>query len=622
MVLFMTLACSDYKLRGETDAGAPHDSGLVGSDTGSHNDDDVCETLEASAYEVGVGDHCIEHEGSFTPIVEWESTGSGCTALPVVGDLDGDGIPEILVNKSSLSFPGVIHALHGDGSGELWQAAVDIPYGGSPAIGDVDDDGIPEVATAREYAQSLFADGDYTVLLLDNEGNQIWESDHFMGLDFDWTAAPIFSDMDHDGTPEIIVGRVILDSLTGETRGVGEYGHGSYGITMLGDFFIAEGSASAVTDLDLDGQEEVIVGNAIYDVNGTAIWSDPNGFDGMIAVGNLDADPEGEFVAITGNTFRAHDTDGSILWGPNTIPSGNILSVPAIGDLDLDGSPEIILAGGNELWTLHADGSLMWKTNVKDESGATGASIFDFEGDGSPEVVYIDEIEMAVYDGLTGALKFYSSEHASGTMMDYPVIADVDADDQAEIVVCHDGYSSAMSVYGDADESWPPVRKLWNQHAYSISNINDDFSIPVTATPGFSATNTWHAAIGTDAFSLGADLEAEIVEVCEDDCDVGTVHVMTRLHNKGVEEIPAGVNVALYGFDGAYRYVLGTATTDAAVPSGWSSEGIEFTVVADSLASMETLTLVVDDDGTGTGAIAECSESNNDFNVTGPFCAE
>ncbi len=207
-------------------------------------------------------------------------------------------------------------------------------------------------------------------------------------------------------------------------------------------------------------------------------------------------------------------------------------------------------------------------------------------------------------------------------MFDYPGIADVDDDGHAEIVVCHDGYSSAMSVYGDADESWPPVRKLWNQHAYSISNINDDFSIPVTATPGFSATNTWHAAIGTDAFSLGADLEAEIVEVCEDDCDVGTVHVMTRLHNKGVEEIPAGVNVALYGFDGAYRYVLGTATTDAAVPSGWSSEGIEFTVVADSLASMETLTLVVDDDGTGTGAIAECSESNNDFNVTGPFCAE
>ena len=55
-------------------------------------------------------------------------------------------------------------------------------------------------------------------------------------------------------------------------------------------------------------------------------------------------------------------------------------------------------------------------------------------------MVYIDEVEMAAYDGATGALKFYSTEHSSATIFDYPVIADVDGDDHAEIVVCHDGY--------------------------------------------------------------------------------------------------------------------------------------------------------------------------------------
>ena len=29
----------------------------------------------------------------------------------------------------------------------------------------------------------------------------------------------------------------------------------------------------------------------------------------------------------------------------------------------------------------------------------------------------------------------------------------------------------AVTVYGDTDKSWPPGRKVWNQHAYSITNV-------------------------------------------------------------------------------------------------------------------------------------------------------
>ena len=39
-----------------------------------------------------------------------------------------------------------------------------------------------------------------------------------------------------------------------------------------------------MTDLDLDGEMEVIVGNARYDMNGNAIFYDPTAGDAMIAV--------------------------------------------------------------------------------------------------------------------------------------------------------------------------------------------------------------------------------------------------------------------------------------------------------------------------------------------------
>ncbi len=620
LISVLLLGCSDYKLRGEEDNnGNGRDSGYDWDDTGDA--DDVCEGGDFAATEVGLSDHCYAGDGSFTPIVEWDyGDATGCTAQPAVGDLDGDGMPEIVINISPLSFPGTLTALHGDGSGVLWTVNAEVAYGSGATLADVDDDGSPEVFYAKEYTQSLFTEGDYTVVALDSAGKQVWESEHFIGLDFDWATAISVSDMDHDGVPELVAGRVILNAVTGDTLGVGEHGRGSYGISGFGDFSISEGSVSAIADLDLDGVEEVVTGNAIYAIDGSTLWADPSEDDGMIAIANLDSDPEGEFIAISYNTYRAHDTDGSILWGPTAINKGNILSVPAVADLDLDGFPEFVVAGGNELRVVNHDGSILWTAKAQDESGATGASIFDFEGDGQPDVVYIDEIEMIAFDGATGAVKFYSTEHASGTMFDYPAIADVDADDQAEIVVCHSGYASALSVYGDQDESWPPARQVWNQHAYSISNINDDLSVPTTAVPGFTDTNTWHSAIASDGYGLVADLEGSILDVCEDDCDAGTVRVVVRMDNKGAEAIGAGVNLALYGDIGAYRYLLAQHTTTADVDSGWSTEGIEFELIADQLAQVEMLYLEVDDDGTGTGAIAECSEKNNTFEWAGPFC--
>ena len=617
----LVVGCSDYRLWQKDDGFGTDDTATL-DDTGIVDLPDECGDVNLSAIEAGFSDHCSTGEGSFTPIIEWNAPTGGCLAGPAIGDLDNDGMPNIVyVHMDNLfSETGKLVALEGDGSGTLWEAGHGtIAYGTPPAIADLDQDGSPEIVVVRLYESSLFGAGDYTVIAYDAAGQVFWESEHFVEAEFDYATAVGVHDMNHDGDPEVVAGRVILNS-DGSTRGVGQQGRGSYGLVQFGGFLIGESAVSAVADLDLDGQEELITGNAAYDIDGNTLWS-TGGDDGMVAIANLDGDPEGEILAITGNTVKAMDTDGSVIWGPKAIPSGNILSTPAVGDLDLDGWPELVVAGGNELWVLNHDGSVLWTASVTDESGATGASIFDFEGDGLPEVVYIDEVEMAAYDGATGALKFYSTDHASNTMFDYPVIADVDADDQAEIVVCHNGFGPALSVYGDQDQSWVTARKVWNQHPYSIGNINDDLSVPINPTPGFADHNTWHSAISTSGLGLVHDLEGEIIDVCDVQCLEGTVYVSVRVLNKSAEEVvPAGTPMTLYKIVSGEQSLVMSFALNQDVSPGMSSTGIVLELPSEDVADADSLRFVVDDDGTGTGSIAECAESNNAWNWDGPFC--
>lgn len=622
LFVMLGLGCTEFKLY-ESDGTNNGGNGDTGSTSLGDPIPDSCAPPEARAEELGIGDRCpVEPSGGFTPIVEWSyGEGKGCLSLPIVADINLDGAPEILLNVTGLfNTPGELVVLHGDGTGVMWSQNAQLAYGSPVAAGDIDGDGRVEIVSVREYQSALFDAGDYTIQAWDENGAQIWESDHFVGLDFDWATAPVLADIDGDGVVEIIAGRVILNP-DGTTRGVGTMGRGSYGVTQLGDLVMSESSVPAVADLDLDGYQEIIVGNARYDAEGNVLWSDSTQEDAMISVANLDDDPEGEVIAVSYNTVRAVDTDGSIMWGPITYQDANIMSTAAIADVDFDGYPEIVVAGGNQIHCLNHDGSTLWTSSATDESGATGASIFDFEGDGKMEVVYIDEVQMVALDGETGAIKFRSQEHASNTMFDYPVVADIDGDDNAEILVCHNGYSHAFSVYGDQDSSWVSARPLWNQHAYSIGNINDDLTIPVLTEPSFVTSNTWHSALSSGSSGEGlVNLEPDVVDLCLDDCSNGTVFLTFRVHNSSASDLSESFFVTVFAVDeNGTRAVEKLEVTDS-IAGGWTNDSILVPIAASALAGADQLLLSLDDDGFGVGLLEECSEQDNLLYVDGPFC--
>ncbi len=533
--------------------------------------------------------------GSFNPEIEWKY-GSSSYAGPVAagqivdtnesGAIDPTDMPVILIYQG-----GAVIALLGDGSGVAWEAPGAYGLAGSGiALGDLEGDGWPEVITA----------GSNKVCALNGQtGAEKWCLAGLAHPDFATSGYnfPSVVDMDGDGLAEVTVARIIIDSA-GNLIAKGSLGKGGTA---------SYGAMSVPADLDLDGQVELITGNAAYDVDGNVVWQN-GGLDGMVAVADFDLDGDGEIVKVTGKTVVGMETDGTEVWGPLNYP-GN-MGAPAIDDLDGDGTPELLFAAQNSLVAMEWGGDVIWTAAITDSSGAAGPSLFDFEMDGYPEVLFADEQKIRFFSGLDGAVKFSSDAHQSGTILEYPVVADVDNDGEVEIVLGHHTANNtigAVTVYGDADHTWPPGRKIWNQYAYSITNVGPLGEIPKVAAANWPEYNNFRSAdIGLPPGDY-IDLLAEVLSSCTDDCS-DVAYIAARVRNAGNVEAPAGISLTLRA--GMGGPVLGTEVTQDVIPPGKTGEVVVFTVQAAELG-MSDPEVTVDDLGDGTGDIFECVEENN-----------
>ena len=88
----------------------------------------------------------------------------------------------------------------------------------------------------------------------------------------------------------------------------------------------------------------------------------------------------------------------------------------------------------------------------------------------------------------------------SATVVEYPVVADVDNDGSAEIVVGSSHYlvySGDMSeyptvqVFEDAESRWIQARRIWNQHTYHVTNVREDGTIPQVEPKHWLSLNTF-----------------------------------------------------------------------------------------------------------------------------------
>jgi uncharacterized repeat protein (TIGR01451 family) len=554
--------------------------------------------------------------GAFNPVEKWTWTGSSILPeynqvmqMPAVANLTDDNndgfidekdIPDIIFGTfipGGDYCRGVLRAISGDNGSEIFTVtnpAYMISTCSGFAVGDIDNDGKVEIV-ARKSGYEL----DNGIIVFEDDGTFKWQYDNvYVGI-----GGPSIAALDNDGIPEIIIGDTVLNN-DGSLRWHGaRQAQGNGGV----------GPFSLIADIDLDGHPEVVAGNTAYRYDGSEYWWNNNVLDGFNAIGNFDDDPYPEIVLVTniyyGKVYLLEHT-GEIKWGPVVIDEGRG-GPPTVADFDGDGKPEIGVAGLSRYVVIDTDGSIKWSSITQDaSSNVTGSSVFDFDGDGNAEVVYNDEYNLRIYKGSNGQVLF-STPNTSGTLTEYPLIVDVDNDNRAEIVVGANNYYTGGGIFGirvfeDADDNWVNTRKIWNQHTYHITNVNDDGTIPRNEQNNWEIYNNYRCNSLLPDNVLGtADITASYITVDQTNYPA-SAYISARIGNGGAVSQISGVDVAFYDGDPAQGGVLiGTANTTKTLQSG---EYEDVLIVWDNPASgNHTIFAVADKDN----RFNECREGNN-----------
>ena len=452
---------------------------------------------------------------AFEPAVQWEWTApppSGANALytgsfvtPLVGnftDDNGDGeidlcdTPDVIVTvvddmqfggTLTLTASAILYMLDGASGTEIMAFPGLVDGFVYPAFGDIDNDGLPEVVTANQNGQIVAYEHDGTLKWTGPVGGY-----RASFASAQCTAVGIY-DIDADGSPEIIMGYEVFDNqgnrLWGVPGNAAEY---------EGQYWCVTPTAA---DLDGDGKLEVLFGHQTYDDDGTLLWTLPGQMPGHPHVANLDGDPDPEVFITNPNGIWVLEHDGTPKFGPlrptDPNPAPNCWGKPAVvHDFDGDGDADIAAATCSDYTVYDVTDSgvaIRWSQPVQDASGLATATAFDFLGDAVAEAIYADETQIYVFDGVNGGVNL-TAPRSSGTLIEYPVVADIDNDASAEIVYVSNYAANpgpTVSVTRDAMDRWIPARRIWNQYGYHVTNVREDGTIPAVMKKSWLNLNTF-----------------------------------------------------------------------------------------------------------------------------------
>ena len=450
--------------------------------------------------------------------------------IPLVGDLDGDGHPEIIcfslagqshyvndgyignVGFELLVYDGVTHQLK-------TTVTMDSP------VSEYDAAAYGLVRTSSGKGLIVVASYDNRLRAYDitsaTPNTPFWVSDETYASGSNNYAVNVsFVDFNGDGHPEVYVRNKIYNAETGKLLAEAATSNAGLSYAHYSQFTHRKLSSPFAADVYGDSRPELILGNEIYEVSIT----NPSGMagntmtlvqqitppggapvDGHVQVADFNMDGYQDVFVSIKNTDAQFGTVYCYVWDVyngqvsnplsiNTNRSGK--SIPLIADIDNDGMLEIVLQSGAstnrqiQAYKYNAvtqSFSLMWDMVPNEDTFSNSFTAFDFNMDGLLDLVISDQSTLKIVNGsgkshLThnDTVPVYvlsSLPYSETTIMQYPVIADVDADGSAEIISVG---SSKLNIFKSSGQPWAPARPVWNQYLYNVTNINRDLTVSTT----------------------------------------------------------------------------------------------------------------------------------------------
>ncbi|CAN5906907.1 hypothetical protein BH11BAC7_BH11BAC7_22330 [soil metagenome] len=341
--------------------------------------------------------HCLNAENGTE---RWNYNIGGCgDVAPLIYDVDNDDTLDVIVNGSCNP---TIFCINGFTGQLKWSK----PSGGGdspPTIGDVDGDGLPEVLFCNFNGQlRIYNAEDGTtnrIIQMDPNNNPI-------------QTEPTLVDVNNDGRQDVIVANYFnisglyiwaYDYITNDTLWT------NFNPDTSSSFNAYHGGA--VADVDHDGLMEYVIGSnnglvrALNVENGTVLWTDTIPKSNMAPVEIADLDHDGDLeVVITNNDWVTFDeriwvldgATGNVEWSYATTFSS--FRGCAIGDIN--GNDTLDLVAGffmGDVIAVEPYTGLLWQTNLQSYFSPNvpwmdvdhGPLIADFDQNGKMDVFVI-----------------------------------------------------------------------------------------------------------------------------------------------------------------------------------------------------------------------------------------
>jgi hypothetical protein len=479
-------------------AAGPSGAVLVQSDSGS-----LMQNLPAGTYyllvsaQAGVGSYRLSStfvQGSF-PLAPLPVGSYPCSVA--VADLNGDGIPDIVVANQSSNTVSVLLG-NGDGTFQTEQTFSVGAYPASVAVADLNGDGKPDLVVANR-GSPINPGNSVSVLLGIGDGSFRPQHTYAAGEQPDVVAV---ADLNGDGIPDLVVTNAgVFPNAEGTVSVLLGNGDGTFQ-TQQTFALGTEPISVAVADLNGDGIPDLAVVEAYSSHNPGRVSVLLGNGDGTfqtqhtyavssypvsVTVADLTGDGIPDLVVANHGPY-AQPGSVSVLLGKgdgtfqpqHTYAVGTDPVAVVVADLNGDGKPDIVVGneGGpfkpaNSVSVLLGNGTGTFESQQTFAVGNTldSVAVADLNGDGSPDIVVTNRGSFS-NPANSASVLLGNGDGSFQTQQTYSVgsypasvaVADLNGDGKPELVVANERSNSVSVLLGSGDGSFQP------QYTFSVGS--------------------------------------------------------------------------------------------------------------------------------------------------------